>query len=122
MPYTEAKMWTVDYQVSNNGKLYYLIRVEDAGGKDYRSHFEILVYEKGKKEPKIIELKIDDYSPRTTYLYEDKNNNIVVAGFYSKKGNPSIDGAFMVKLDATNANPFIQHGISSSARGSFFLS
>ena len=102
MPYTEAKMWTVDYQVSNNGKLYYLIRVEDAGGKDYRSHFEILVYEKGKKEPKIIELKIDDYSPRTTYLYEDKNNNIVVAGFYSKKGNPSIDGAFMVKLDATN--------------------
>lgn len=102
MPYTEAKMRAVDYQVSNDGKLYYLIRVDDVEGKDYRSHFEILIYDKNKKEPKIIELKIDDYSPRTTYLYEDKSNNIVVAGFYSKKGNPSIDGAFMVKLDATN--------------------
>lgn len=102
MPYTEAKMNTVDYQVSNDGKLYYLIRVFDAEGRDAESHFEILVYEKGKKSPKIIEFKIDEYTARTTYLYEDKSNNIIVAGFYSKKKNPSIDGAFLVKLDVAN--------------------
>ncbi|MCX6297057.1 MAG: hypothetical protein NTX97_13550 [Bacteroidetes bacterium] len=102
MPYTEAKMSPIDYQVSNDGKLYYLISVTDAEGRDGGSHFEILVYSKDKKDPKIIELKIDDYTPKSTYLYEDKSNNIVVAGFYSKKGNPSIDGAFMVKLDAAS--------------------
>lgn len=102
MPYSEARMSTMDYQVSNDGKLYYLIRVYDEEGKGRESHFEILVYDKDKKDPKIIEFKIDDYTPRTTYLYEDKANNIVVAGFYSKKGNPSIDGAFMVKLDVAS--------------------
>jgi hypothetical protein len=102
MPYTEAKMGTMDYQVSNDGKLYFLIRVYGEKGTDAENHFEILVYEKGKREPKIIQFAIDEYTPRTTYLYEDKMNNIVVAGFYSKKKNPSIDGAFMVKLDAAN--------------------
>lgn len=101
MPYTEAKMNTLDYVVSNDGKFYYLIQVYDAEGRGAASHFEILVYQKGKQEPKIIELKIEDYIPRDTYLYEDKSNNIVVAGFYSKKGNAAIDGAFMVKLDAS---------------------
>lgn len=99
MPYTEAQMSTLDYVVSNDGKLYYLISVRGAEGKEGR--FEILVYS-DKKDPKIIELKIDDYIARDTYLYEDKENNIVVAGFYSKLGNPSIDGAFMVKLDVAN--------------------
>ena len=47
-------------------------------------------------------MKLEDYTLTDTYLYEDKTNNIVVAGFYSKKGNPSTDGAFMVKLDATS--------------------
>ncbi len=102
MPYTEAKMDILDYQVSNDGKLYMLLRVIESEGKASGSHFEIFVYEKGKNEPKIIELKIDEYTPRSTYIYEDKNNNIIIAGFYSKKGNPSIDGAFMVKLDVTN--------------------
>ncbi|HEY0031468.1 MAG TPA: hypothetical protein VGC65_11960 [Bacteroidia bacterium] len=108
MPYSEARMNTLDYQVSHDGKLYYLIRVfpEEKGGD---SHFEILVYEKGRAGPKIIELKTEDYYPTSTYLYEDKSNNIVVAGFYSKKGNPSIDGAFMVKLDAS-ANKFTKLG------------
>ncbi len=101
MPYTEAKMNTLDYVVSNDGKFYYLIQVFDTEGRGADSHFEILVYQKDKNEPKIIELKIDDYTPRDTYLYEDKKNNIVVAGFYSKKGNSAVDGAFMVKLDAS---------------------
>lgn len=100
MPYTEAQMSTVDYQVSNDGKLYFLINVRGAEGKE--GHFEILVYSKDKKDPKVIELKLDDYILRDTYMYEDKANNIVVAGFYSKMGNPSIDGAYMVKLDVAN--------------------
>ena len=100
MPYTEAQMSTVDYQVSNDGKLYFLISVRSAEGKD--GHFEILVYSKDRKDPKVIELKLDDYVLRDTYMYEDKSNNIVVAGFYSKKGNPSIDGAYMVRLDAAS--------------------
>ncbi len=100
MPYTEAQMSRLDFVVSNDGKLYYLISVRGAEGKEGR--FEILVYSKDRKEPKVIEVSLDDYILRDTYLYEDKANNIVIAGFYSKKGNPSIDGAYMVKLDAAS--------------------
>jgi len=102
MPYTEAKMNTIDYQLSNDGKLYFLIKVIDIPGKDELSHFEMLVYENNKKEPKIIELKLDEYIHKSTYLYEDKKNNIVITGFYSKKGNPSIDGAYLVKINTDN--------------------
>ena len=100
MPYSESRMTRLDYQVSNDGKLYYLVSVRESDERGSDSHFEILVYQKDKKEPKIIELKLEDYTLTDTYLYEDKTNNIVIAGFYSKKGNPSTDGAFMVKLDA----------------------
>lgn len=100
MPYTEAQMSRLDFVVSNDGKLYYLINVKSAEGKD--GHFEILVYSKDSKGPKVIEVTLDDYILRDTYLYEDKNNNIIIAGFYSKMGNPSIDGAYMVKLDVAS--------------------
>lgn len=97
MPYTEARMNVLDYEVSDDGKLYYLISVNGGDGQD--SHFELLVYENAKNKPGVVEIKIDENIPRNVYIYEDKKNNLVVAGFYSKKGNPSIDGAFMVKLD-----------------------
>ncbi|MBL7882613.1 MAG: hypothetical protein JNL69_00980, partial [Bacteroidia bacterium] len=102
MPYTEIKMRTIDYQLSNDGKLYFLIKVIDVAGKDEISHFEMLVYEKGNKKPQIIELKLEEYVHKSTSLYEDKKSNIVISGFYSKKGNPSIDGAYLLKLEVSN--------------------
>jgi len=124
MPYTEAIMDNLSYTLSDDGKVYLLAKVFDSDnrketGKDKKAptyHFEVLVYQKGSKSPKIIEIKIDSYFPREAYIYEDDNHNIVVAGFYAKKastvsysynpftgfggGSPgSIDGAYMVRLD-----------------------
>lgn len=126
MPYTEAIMDNLSYTLSDDGKVYLLARVfENANRKEASKekdkqvpayHFEVLVYQKGSKTPKIIQIKIDNYFPREAYIYEDESHNIVVAGFYAKKSvgvsisyniffgvgggfpNP-IDGAYMVRLD-----------------------
>jgi hypothetical protein len=108
MPYTEAVMDNLSYTISNDGKVYILIRVNDienkkalkkAGEISYR--YEILIYQKGNPNPKIVELKLDNYFPTEAYMYEDANHNIVVTGFYSKdvKELYVADGFYMVKLD-----------------------
>jgi hypothetical protein len=108
MPYTEAVMDNLSYTISNDGKIYLLIRVNDienkkalkkAGEISYR--YEVLIYQKESPKPKIVELKLDNYFPTEAFLYEDASHNIVVTGFYSKdvKKLYVADGFYMVKLD-----------------------
>ncbi len=108
MPYTEAVMDNLSYTLSNDGKVYLLARINDienkkalkkAGEISYR--YEVLIYDKDNKKPKIVELKLDNYFPTDAYLYEDGKKNIVVTGFYSKdvKQLYVADGFYMVRLD-----------------------
>lgn len=110
MPYSEAMMDNLSYTISDDGKVYLLAKVFENDnrkevGKDKRSpsyHFEVLVYQKDSKTPKIIGIKIDTNFPREAYIYEDNNHSIIVAGFYAKKANEHaspIDGAYLVRLD-----------------------
>jgi hypothetical protein len=106
MPYTEAIMDNLGYTLSDDGKIYLLARVFEnderkAKTKDGKAnyHFEVLVYEKDKKTPKPIEIKLDNYFPQDAYIYEDATHNIVIAGFYAKGPNGVDDGAYMVKLE-----------------------
>ncbi len=106
MPYTEALMDNLGYTISNDGKCYMLARVYEnddrkAATKDGAPnyHFEVLIYEKGSKKPKIVEVKIDTYFPKEAYIYEDSKHNIVIGGFYGKAANKPVDGAYLVKLD-----------------------
>lgn len=108
MPYTEAKMDNLGYTIGSDGKVYLLAKVyesdrpketKDKSKKIPNFHFEVLVYDKGAKSPKIVELKLDNYFPKEAYIYEDKKSNIVIAGFYGKAANKPVDGAYMVKLD-----------------------
>ncbi len=112
MPYTEAKMDNLGYTVGNDGKVYLLAKVyegdrpkesKDKDKKVPNFHFEVLVYEKATKSPKIVELKLDNYFPKEAYIYEDSKSNIVIAGFYGKAANKPVDGAYMVKLDVEKA-------------------
>lgn len=111
MPYTEAIMDNLGYTLSDDGKVYLLVRVfenderkaKTKGGKA-NYHFEVLVYSKESKTPKAIEIKLDKYFPMDAYIYEDPTHNIVIAGFYSKVLNGTDDGAYMVKLDVEKAS------------------
>jgi hypothetical protein len=115
MPYTEAKMDNLGYTLANDGKVYMLAKVyEGINPKDGRSkdkdkkepnyHFEVLVYEKGTKTPKAVEIRLDSNFPKSAYIYEDQTHNIVVAGFYGKAADKPVDGAFLVKLDVAKGN------------------
>ncbi|MFL5764226.1 MAG: hypothetical protein ACJ77K_09810 [Bacteroidia bacterium] len=113
MPYTEAKMDNLGYTVADDGKVYMLARVyEGETPKEGRGrgadktapnyHFEVLVYDKGTKTPKSIEIKLDNHFPKASYIYEDAAHNIILAGFYGKAYNKPVDGAYMVKLDVAS--------------------
>jgi len=106
MPYTEAIMDNLGYTISDDGKAYLLAKVFDnddrkAATKDGTPgyHFEVLIYDKSGKKPKIVEVKIDNYFPKEAYIYEDAAHNIVIGGFYGKAANKPVDGAYLVKLD-----------------------
>jgi len=112
MPYTEAKMDNLGYTLANDGKVYLLAKVYEGvnpkdKGKDKSApnyHFEILMYDKGTKSPKIVEIKLDNRFPKSAYIYEDESHNIVIAGFYGKAYNKPVDGAYLVKLDVASGS------------------
>ncbi len=122
MPYTEAKMDNLGYTVGNDSKVYLLAKVyestrpKESKDKDKKLpnyHFEVMVYDKSTKKPKIIQLKLDSNFPKEAYIYEDANHNIVVAGFYGKSVYKPVDGAYLVKLD-------IENGVASKINGGFY--
>jgi hypothetical protein len=118
MPYSEAKMDNLGYTLSNDGKVYLLAKVYEGeskkdGAKDKTKanyHFEILIFQKGVKTPKSVELKLENgFFNKDAYIYEDSKHNIVIAGFYGKptnvKGGESVpvQGSYVVKLDVEKA-------------------
>jgi hypothetical protein len=113
MPYTEAKMDNLGYTLADDGKVYLLAKVyegdnpkqgKDKDKKEPNYHFEVLVYDKGTKTPKSVEIKLDKNFPKSAFIYEDVAHNIVVAGFYGKAYNKPVDGAYLVKLDVVSGS------------------
>lgn len=121
MPYTEAKMDNLGYTLTNDGKVCLLAKVYEGESKRDGArnkekpnyHFEVLIYQKGSKTPKIIEIKLDNYFNRESYIYQDKAGNIAVAGFYGQKAGSSVDGAYLLTLD-------IEKAIISKVNGGFY--
>jgi hypothetical protein len=106
MPYTEAKMENLGYTLSNDGKVYLLAQVFDGDdakeGRDKKIpnfHNELLVYDKGNSTPKIIQVKLEKYFPKSVGLYQNKAGEMIISGFYGKASNKPVDGYYIVKLD-----------------------
>ena len=113
MPYTEAKMDNLGYTLANDGKVYLLAKVYEGENsregrtkdkKEPNYHFEILIFDKGTKTPKSIEIKLDNNFPKSAFIYEDASKNIVIGGFYGRAANKPVDGAYIVKLDVASGS------------------
>ncbi len=120
MPYTEAKMDNIGFILSDDGIVYLMAKVYEGDtpkeGKDKKKpnyHFEILVYSKGKKAPKIIKIKLDNYFPTEAWVYENASHDIDITGFYSKASNKPVDGAYMIKLD-------VETGTFTKVKGGYY--
>ena len=104
MPYTEADMDNVDYQVDGKGNVYCLAKVyDDRKSKDKTKpnyHYEILMWTKDKPDGVKIPFKFEDKFVSSALLMEDYSGRMIVAGYYSKVyRSGSSDGVFLLKLD-----------------------
>ncbi|PBQ31169.1 hypothetical protein CNR22_05115 [Sphingobacteriaceae bacterium] len=108
MPYVEAKMDNLGFILADDGSVYLLAKVYEGdnakeGRKDKEKpnyHFEVLIYEKGKKAAKMNKIQLDNNRfPTEAWIYEDATHAIAITGFYSKGLNKPVDGAYMVKMD-----------------------
>lgn len=103
MPYTEAMMDNVDYQVDASGTIYLLARVYNSEPEKHKErvyHLSLLKWAKDDKKAVEIKVPVDKNFLRETVLTEDKNGKLIIAGYYSKDMKRSgVDGAFVLKLD-----------------------
>ncbi len=108
MPYTEAKMNNIDYQVDSKGIVYLLAEVYNTDvtrkyihdNKNY--HLEILKIDNGALET----IKLDEGNKNITdaWLYDGPKGDIYLSGFYSKdKYWVKSDGIFLIKIKEDGA-------------------
>jgi hypothetical protein len=109
MPYVESLMDNLGFTLTNDGKVCLLAKVYEGEvekkGKNKvppKYHFEVFVYQKDGKEPKKIEISLDNLYNKEAYIYET-NNGIAIAGFYGQERGRGIDGAYTVTLDIDKA-------------------
>ena len=105
MPYTEAQMNNIDYDVDSKGNAYILAEVFDTdvskkyvkGKKNY--HLEMLKIKDAEIEK--IKIQTEDYHINTIWMHEGSDNNIYMAGFYNEEKGyyKNVDGVFLMKLD-----------------------
>jgi hypothetical protein len=105
MPYTEAEMNNIDYDVDSKGNAYILTEVYDSdiskryvkGEKNY--HLEILKI----KDSNVEKIKIDEenYHINDIWMHEGSENNIYLTGYYNEEKGyyKDIDGIFLMKLN-----------------------
>lgn len=106
MPYTEARMNNLDYQIDKNGTVYILTQVyEGLSNKEQVNdkpnyHFEILKYDKEKTDATIIPFKLENVFCQSPTIKDDKNGNLLCSGYYKKVYNGGTDGVFLLKLES----------------------
>lgn len=113
MPYTEKKMDVYDMTVDASGNFLFLARVfNDDSEKEIVNdepnfHFEIIKIGEKFSKPTTIPFKFDDKFVSQISIFQDQNNHIVCAGFYSgrdKNGKlrnigGKVDGSFFLRLE-----------------------
>lgn len=113
MPYTEADMTILDYQVDSRGNIYMLSEVklnnslEGEKVKNLKNayRYELIRVNQQNNSLQAIKLGLDNKYSKSVVLSEDLNNNIVITGFYSnKKNSGSADGAYTIKLELDEKN------------------
>lgn len=109
MPYTEADMSNLDYEIDSHGNIFLLISVKINNSVDgivstdkeseNAVRFELLRVNQIAHTLETTKLYLDNKYITSPILSEDLNKNLVVAGYYSdKKNSNSVNGAFVFKV------------------------
>lgn len=116
MPYSEADMNNLDYEVDSKGNIYMLTAVkinnsvdgEVAPEKENRNamRYELIRVNQKNNTLQAIKINLENKYTNSVILSEDLNHNIIIAGYYSdKKNSNGSNGAYIIRLeyDASNA-------------------
>ncbi len=113
MPYSEADMDNLDYEVDSRGNIYMLTQVKLNNSLDgekskenknaYR--YELIRVNQKDNTLQAIKIALDGKYTNSVLLTEDLNHNLVISGYYSnKKNGGSSDGAYIIKLELDDKN------------------
>lgn len=104
LTYTDKKFKLSNYSVDKEGNLFLLASIEkenqdkESGKPWYR--FVALSYLFKTKELKEYPVEIGDkYVTDITMRQNDRNNSLVVTGFYSEKSSNGLKGGFLMEID-----------------------
>lgn len=116
MPYSEADMDNLDYEIDSKGNIYMLISVkinnsidgEVAPEKENRNarRFELVRVNQKNNTLQALKINLENKMINSVILSEDLNHDIIIAGYYSdRKYSNSANGAYIIRLeyDANNS-------------------
>jgi hypothetical protein len=104
VPYLDQDFYISNYIVSPDEKVYMLAKIQEGkrekkGGKpNYK--YTILSYGEEDDKPKEFLISLADKFISDISFEIDKENNLVCAGFYSKKNSADIAGTFYLVIDS----------------------
>lgn len=111
MPYTEADMDILDYEIDSKGNIYLLAQVKlnnsiDGETKENKGLYRYELMRVNQKENKLqaIKMGLDGKFTGSVVLSEDLNKNIIITGYYSNRKGGGSDGAYIIRMeyDANN--------------------
>ena len=115
MPYSEADMNNLDYDVDSRGNIYMLTEVkinnsldgEVSKEKEYKNayRYELIRVNQKNNTLQAIKINLDNKFTNSAVLSEDLNHDIVIAGYYSdKKNSGGSNGAYIIRLEYDSNN------------------
>jgi hypothetical protein len=108
MPYTEAMMDNLDFQVDSRGNVYTVATVYEDGSRSHNGyrdgHLEIMRWSPGVELPVQVPVRFNEKYIRNAILSEAGDHSILVSGYYSNKKGASSDGAYLLRLDEDAAD------------------
>lgn len=98
------------FKIANDGEVYIMsyLHVEELSKKDIKkgmvqtklkSSFYLFKFNPEDKTISSTELKLEEYLPINAILEFDTENNPIIAGFYTRGGTYTMNGAYYIKLD-----------------------
>ncbi|MBY0427229.1 MAG: hypothetical protein K2Q22_16460, partial [Cytophagales bacterium] len=113
MPYTEELMDVIDLQLTNKGDVLMLAKVFEGkrretkkGEEDPNYTYQLLLFSKNNKTPKVIIINTGTNFIQSSYIYEDKNGSIFFMGYYGKTKDAGVDGIFTMKMKDFSSGKF----------------
>ncbi len=104
MNYKDKEFSIQNYSISNSGKIVMMARKDlnknekEKGKPKYK--FIVLIYDQTKDRIEEYEVALGTkYITDITYSIDDKNDKLIIAGFYSNKGPGYLTGAFYQRID-----------------------